>query len=127
MNILSGSFSAMITAVETKQKFEDDPEWWKIPLMDFVDDFRRHKDPAAIAEPFKLNDERKDALLASVIETLCDELGLAIPDWLNDVPACREPYFVSEMESLKAMSLVQTPIHFRIRKVFIMENFLFRV
>lgn len=117
----------MMAAEETKQRIDDESRWWKIPLMDFVDDFRRNKDLAAIAEPFKLSDERKDALLASVIETLCHELGFAIPDWLTSVPACREPYFVSEMENLKAMSLVQTPIHFRIRKVFIMENFLIRV
>ncbi len=117
----------MMTAVETKQRIEEEARWWKIPLMDFVDDFRRCKDPAAIAAPFELSDERKDAVLASVIETLCDEIGIEIPDWLSSVPACREPYFLSEMESLKAFSLIQTPIHFRIRKVFVMENFLFRV
>lgn len=117
----------MMTAVETKQRIETESRWWKIPLMDFVDDFRYYKDPQAVAMPFELNDERKDAVLASVIETLCDELGITIPGWLSQVPACREPYFLSEMESLKAFSLVQTPVHFRIRKVFVMENFLFRV
>lgn len=117
----------MMTAAETKQRIEDESKWWKIPLMDFVDDFRYYKNPEAIAEPFKMSDERKDAVLASVIETLCDELCIVIPDWLGTVPACHEPYFLSEMESLKAFSLIQTPIHFRLRKVFVMENFLFRV
>ncbi|MEO6051854.1 MAG: hypothetical protein ABIP78_11045 [Pyrinomonadaceae bacterium] len=117
----------MMTAVETKQRIEDEAKWWKIPLMDFVDDFRYYKDAAAIIEPFKLSDERKDAVLASVIETLCDELSIPIPGWLSFVPACREPYFLSQMESLNAFCLIQTPIHFRIRKVFIMENFLQRV
>lgn len=117
----------MNTAVETKKKIEEDLKWWKIPLMDFVDDFRYYRSPEMIAEPFFLSDERKDAVLASVIETLCDELGIAIPDWLSNVPACHDPYFLSEMESLKAISLVETPIHFRIRKVFVLENFLFRV
>jgi hypothetical protein len=116
----------MITAVDTKKGFEVNAKWWKIPLMDFVDDFRSLKDPAAIAKPFELSDERKDAVLASVIETLCDELSIDIPEWLGLVPACRDPYFVSEMESLKAISLVETPIHFRIRKVFVLENFLTR-
>jgi len=83
----------MITAVQTKKEMERDPKWWKIPLMDFVDDCRYHKDPAAIVDPFDLSDERKDAVLASVIETLCDELGISIPNWLAKVPACREPYF----------------------------------
>ena len=117
----------MITAGETKIGFDKDPKWWKIPLMDFVDDFRRHKNPAAIAEPFLLGDERKDAVLAGVIETLCDEMQIAVPDWLDDVPPCRDPYFVSGFESLKAIAIVESPIRFRIRKVFVMENFLFRV
>jgi len=117
----------IITAAETKKGFETDPKWWKIPLMDFVDNFRYNKDPAAIADPFKLGDERKDAVLASVIETLCDEMGIEIPKWLDQVPACRDPYFLSGMQSLKAITLVETPVRFRLRKVFVMENFLFRV
>ncbi len=51
--------------------------------MDFVDDFRYHKDPAAIAEPFEPDDEKLDAVFAGVIETLCDELGTSIPAWLE--------------------------------------------
>ncbi len=117
----------MITAVETKQEMERDQKWWKIPLLNFVDDFRYHKNPAAIAEPFDLNDERKDAVLASVIETLCDELGIPIPNWLKNVPACREPYFMSGMENLKAIALVETPVRFRLRKIFVLENALHRV
>jgi len=117
----------MITAVQTKHDMERDPRWWKIPLMDFVDDFRYHRDPAAISEPFHLSDERKDAVLASVIETLCDELGIAIPAWLATVPPCRERYFMSGIESLKAISLVETPVRFRLRKIFVLENVLHRV
>jgi len=117
----------MITAAETKLRIIDDRRWWKIPLMDFVDDFRRHKDPAAIYQPFILNDERIDAVLAGVIEYLCDELEISIPDWLQDIPSCREPYFVSGMDNLKATALVESPLRFRMRKVFVMENFLFRV
>lgn len=117
----------MITATETQQRMDKNPKWWKIPLYDFVDDFRYHKNPAAFVDPFPLSDERRDAVLASVIETLCDEMDIAIPDWLSGVPACKDPYFMSEMENLKAFSLVETPVHFRIRKVFVTENVLDRV
>jgi hypothetical protein len=117
----------MITVAETKRKFEEDPRWWKIPLMDFVDDFRYYKDEQAIAKPFELSDEDKDAVFAGVIETLCDELGIQIPSWLTDVPPCGRPLFLSGMESLKAIAIVQSPVRFRIRKVFVMENFLSRV
>ena len=117
----------MITAVETKARFKEDPRWWKIPLMDFVDDFRRQKDVAAVKQPFSLDNERQDAVLASVIETLCDEMNLEVPDWLAAVPPCREPYFMAGMESLKAIAIVESPLRFRIRKIFVMENFLSRV
>ncbi len=117
----------MITANETKLRIIEDRKWWKIPLMDFVDDFRRHRDVAAIEEPFMLDDERVDAVLAGVIEYLCDETKISIPDWLSNVPSCRQPYFVSGIENLKATAIVESPLRFRMRKVFVMENFLYRV
>ena len=117
----------MMTAAETKQLMVEDPKWWKIPLMDFVDDFRYYKDVGAISEPFELGDEEKDVVFAGVIETLCDELNIEIPEWLAYVPSAQKPVFLSRMESLKAMSIVQSPVRFRLRKVFVMENFLFRV
>ena len=95
--------------------------------MDFVDDFRYYKEAAAIEKPFEINDEKKDAVLAGTIETLCDELSLSIPGWLENVPACREPCFLSRVEAMKTFSLVESPPHFRARNVFVGDNFLFRV
>lgn len=95
--------------------------------MNFVDDFRYHKDPRAVAESFALTDRRLDALLASTAETLCDELGISGPVWLAEVPAAPEPYFVGGLESLKAISIVESPLRFRLRKIFVLENFLSRV
>jgi len=95
--------------------------------MEFVDDFRYYKDPQAVAEPFELSDQKMDALLASMAESLCDEMGIEPPEWLARVPACREPYFVGGLENLKAISIVESPLRFRIRKIFVLENFLSRV
>lgn len=117
----------MNTAAATKARFEHEPRWWKIALMDFVDDFRYYQDAAMIAEPFKLGDESKDAVLAGVIETICDELGMEIPDWLRDVPPCSEPTFLTEMESTKAIAIVESPVRLRLRNIFVWDNFLFRV
>ena len=116
----------MITLLETKDRVNADPTNWLVALMDFVDDFRYHKDPRAVAEPFALTDRRLDAVLASTAEALCDELGIAAPDWLAEVPAAPEPYFVGGLENLKAISLVECPWRVRIRKVFVLENFLSR-
>lgn len=95
--------------------------------MDFVDDFRRHRDVAAIAEPFELDDEAKDAVFAGVIETLCDETGIEIPDWLIHIPNPKRPVFLSRMENLKAIAIVESPARLRLRNVFVCDNFLFRV
>ena len=95
--------------------------------MDFVDDFRYYKDAEMIAESFELTDEKIDALLASTVEYLCDELKITPPKWLDKVPPSIEPYFVSGIENLKATAIVESPLRFRIRKVFVSEDFLSRV
>lgn len=117
----------MTTLRETKQRIAADPKHWTIALMDFVDDFRYYKDPAAIAEPLTFDNEKFDALLAATAHYLCNEAKLQIPDWLWAVPPCRDPWFVSGMESLKAIALVESPLPFRLRKIFVLENFLTRV
>jgi hypothetical protein len=43
------------------------------------------------------------------------------------VPACRKPWFVAGMENLKAIAVAESPLRFRIRKIFVLENFLSRV
>lgn len=117
----------MITLRQTRQEMDAARWHWLIPLMDFVDDFRHYQRSTAIAEPFEKGDDRMDAILAATAETLCREMDLPIPDWILEVPACREPWFPSGLENLKAIALVESPLPFRIRKIFVLENFLTRV
>jgi hypothetical protein len=49
------------------------------------------------------------------------------PQWLEQIPECEEPWFVSGLERLKAITIVQSPLRFRMRKIFVLENFLSRV
>ncbi len=78
----------MTTLRELKEQILADPKWWLIHFMDFVDDFRYYKDRQAVAEPFELSDQKMDALLASMAESLCDEMDIEPPEWLAEVPAC---------------------------------------
>ena len=112
---------------EVKQHMLSDPDNWPVYLMSFVDDFRYYKDLKSINEPFTIDNERLDALLASTVEYLCDEMGLTPPHWLENVPSCQVPYFVSGMEGLKSFTIVESPLRFRMRKIFVLENFLSRV
>ena len=117
----------MTTLKEVREQIRSDPGNWPVHLMDFVDEFRRNRDAKMIDEPFELIGDEHDALLASTAEALCDEMEINVPAWLGRVPACREPYFVSGLEDLKAISIVESPARFRIRKVFVLDNFLSRV
>jgi len=92
--------------------------------MNFVHDFRNEKDIDALAEPFVHSDDRVDAILASTAEYLCDELGDEPPPWLDKVPAPKDPWFVAGIDSLMARAIVESPLRFRIRKIFLLENFL---
>lgn len=116
----------MITLYETKQQIEADPEHWQIHLMNFVDDFRYYRSVSALATPFPLTNPPMDALLASTVEYLCHELQLEAPQWIREIPASPDPWFVSGLESLKAITLVETPVWFRVRKIFVLANFLSR-
>ncbi len=111
---------------EVQFQMVQSPEYWRIPFMEFVDDFRKSKDIRLIEQPFQCEHERFDALLASTIESLCAELGIETPNWVWEVPSCKYPWFVSGIESLKAITIVESPVYFRRRKIFVLENFLER-
>ena len=115
-----------MTLVELKQIIMQNPSTWSIYLMDFVDEFRRKKDLRMLQDPFTLSDDHFDALLASTAEYLCDEQKFQPPIWLSAIPACNKPWFVAGIENLKAIALAESPLRFRIRKIFVLENFLSR-
>lgn len=100
--------------------------YWQVPFMDFVDEVRRKKNGARLT-PLVPDNERFDALIASSLEYLCNESGCTAPDWVYDISACKEPWFVAGVESLKAIAIVESPVWFRRRKIFVLENFLSRV
>jgi hypothetical protein len=111
---------------EVRNRMAEDPDNAMLHLMEFVDEFRRSKDASVFSLPFRARDPRWDALVAATAESLCMESGAESPVWLDEVPACRDPWFVSGMESLKAIAIVESPLPFRRRKIFVLENFLAR-
>jgi hypothetical protein len=117
----------MTTLKQTRESMGKDTANAILYLMEFVDEFRRTRDPRSLQEPFALSDERLDALAAATGEKLCLDAGFEPPAWLDGVPACRNPWFVSGLESLKAIAVVESPLPFRLRKVFVLGNFLARV
>jgi len=100
---------------------------WYVGLFDFVDDFRETRDARLIeTPPTKALEPRLYAIFACTVEALCHELGIATPAWVLDTEPLKEPWFVSGIENLKAMALVESPAYFRRRNVFVLGNFLDR-
>lgn len=100
---------------------------WSIHVFNFVDEFRRNSRPDLIAvPPAPETPKQLKCLIASTVESLCDERGMPTPDWCLSVGRLSDPWFVSGIESLKAYALVHSPVHFRKRNIFVMDNFLNR-
>lgn len=71
--------------------------------------------------------KRDKAYIAALVEELCVRNRLNIPAWVEDKKLfLKEPYFVGELESLKSFLLVESPVSFRRRNIFVSENVLTR-
>jgi len=100
---------------------------WRIHLFDFVDAFRADPVPALVrTPPIPELEPRLAALLASTVEALCAEKGTAPAPWSAGVAPLPHPWFVSGVENLKASALVESPVRFRRRNIFVLANFLSR-
>ena len=115
-------------AVVSERIAEEGEKSWKIWLFNFADAFRNKKDWRYVeVPPYEKTSPRIKALLASTVENLCDELSLSVPGWCEGIPPLNAPWFVAGIENLKAMALIESPVHFRKRNIFVLGNFLERV
>jgi hypothetical protein len=73
--------------------------------------------------PEPSGDRRFDALLAAVVEHLCAREDLVVPHWTQEPDRFLDTWwFVSGLRSLHASALVQSPISFVRRGVFICDG-----
>lgn len=100
---------------------------WKTHLFNFVDAFRRSRNEQLISNPPHPDlSAPMAALIAATVETLCDELRIQSPLWCIAIPALPDPWFVSGIENLKATAILESPIHFKGRNIFVLASFLER-
>jgi hypothetical protein len=70
----------------------------------------------------------QDAYLAATAEHLAAAHHLPIPDWVvDDARKLHRPWFASQLASLRAVLLLESPPTFRSRNLFVSENALTRV
>jgi transcriptional regulator with XRE-family HTH domain len=124
MGALNSEYSTIAVSIAVKH---DGFDSWKIHFFNMVDEFRRKPDLRLLMlAPTKKLDERLNALLASIVCSLCAEVGYETPDWAAQEYFLDRPWFVSEMESLKATAMVESPHEFRRNNIFVHENILKR-
>jgi len=109
------------------QVIHDGPQSWKIHFFNLVDQFRKTLDPRLVLlpPPFALEFKLR-ALLASIVGMLCHEVRMDAPGWAKKKYYLEKPWFISEIEALKASALVESPTYFRRNNIFVLNNFLER-
>ena len=103
-----------------------------IKIANFVDEFRRasHGQKLKMVEKPSLHFKKRiqNSYFAACVEYLCLESHIPMPGWINKKQYfLKEPFFAGGLESLKAFLLVESPLSFRRRNIFVSENALKRV
>jgi hypothetical protein len=108
-------------------------ESFDLCLRDFLDGFFSAPAAAALApEPVRLaqrvsRGDIEDAYLAATAEWLAWKFNLQPPSWAFDPNrALRRPWFASDLSSMRALLLLESPAPFRSRNLFVSENALSR-
>ena len=109
-------------------------ESFDLSLRNFLDGFFANPSATALdPEPMRLADgvpelgEIEDAYLAATAEWLAWKFNLEPPRWVFDeVRWLRRPWFASQLASMRAALLLESPAPFRSRNLFVSENALSR-
>ncbi len=109
---------------------------WRYPLLQLLDDYSSAVDQLGLdageslwtREPPRTGDRGVDAAFAALAEHLARRDGWAVPGWARD-PSRQSPewWFVTDLVGMHPTALVEAPLSFRKRGVFITRDALVRV
>jgi len=120
--------SSYSTAVASQTTVQNGFDSWKIHFFDFVDEVMRRRDyRLVILPPVNALDTKLKTLMAAVVLELCHQLHWSDPDWAIKAPRLKRPWFVSGIENLKASAILESPLRFKLKNIYVLNNFLERV
>ena len=94
-----------------------------ILFRDFLHEFNAKPSEIALREePCRL-DKINGAWLAAAAEQLAYQNDFSIPDWVyKDEYFLEEPFFASSIEGLKPLLIMESPVPFRRRGIFVLRG-----
>lgn len=101
-------------------------------LREFMDEFYSQDDPNILfkmieKEPVLTDEPKINAYYAAVAEHLAYKYKLKIPSWVNNKERfLHRAHFPCGLESLKALYLMESPVAFRRRMIFVEAEPLYR-
>lgn len=104
-------------------------------LANFLDHFYAAPNADALAETPPLLAPKsgeagriQDAYLAATAEELARAYQFSVPEWItSETRKLHHPWFASSLEALRAVLLLESPVGFRSRNLFVSQNALSRV
>lgn len=119
----------MISALSCLRAAQRAGDAWQRPINAFVDEFRRAPEPtrrAMMADPI-VDQGPLEGLVAAVVSALAREVGMAPAPWVGAIGS-PVPFFALPAQSfaMRLRLMIEAPPAFRIRNVFVPENYLSR-